>query len=74
MLKTLIDCETGAEYTVPMTDEEIAQSEADTLEASERQQAMEAAEAQKLADIETLSTTLPEPARSAFLRLAGVTP
>lgn len=44
-MKLIVDCATGAQTYVPLTEEEIAQREADALAAAEAQAEREAAEA-----------------------------
>lgn len=43
-MKLIVDCATGAQTYVPLTEEEIAQREADALAAAEAQAEREAAE------------------------------
>ena len=43
-MKLIVDCATGAQTYVPLSDEEIAQREADALAAAEAQAEREAAE------------------------------
>lgn len=47
--KIIINCETGEQKIVPLTDEEIAQREADALAYAEQQAAIEAEQAAKQA-------------------------
>ena len=74
-----IDCETGVETVRPLTEQEIAQRNAEVARAEAERQAKEAKEALELAERTALATwiagqsTLPEAARNALARATGVT-
>jgi uncharacterized protein YqfA (UPF0365 family) len=74
-----INCETGVETTRPLTDQEIAQRNADQSRAEAERLAKEQKEALELAERTALATwiagqsTLPEAARNALARATGVT-
>jgi len=74
-----INCETGVETVRPLTDQEIAQRNADLARAEAERLAKEQQEALELAERTALATwiagqsTLPEAARNALARATGVT-
>ena len=74
-----IDCETGVETVRPLTDQEIAQRNADMARAEAERAEKEAKEATELAERTALATwiagqsTLPDAARNALARATGVT-
>ena len=74
-----IDCETGVETVRPLTEQEIAQREADIARAEAARTAKETAEATEAAERLALATwiashpDLPEAARNALARATGVT-
>ena len=74
-----LDCETGVETVRPLTEQEIAQREADIARAEaerldkEAKEAAEAAERLALATWIASQPGLPEAARNALARATGVT-
>jgi len=74
-----LDCETGVETVRPLTEQEIAQREAEIARAEVERAAKEAAEATEAAERLALATwiashpDLPEAARNALARATGVT-
>jgi hypothetical protein len=73
-----LNCETGVETVRPLTEQEIAQREADIARAEAERQAKEAADAQAQAEKSALSawllsrSDLTDGARAAILRAMGV--
>ena len=74
-----LDCETGVETVRPLTEQEIAQREADIARSEAERAAKEAKEAAEAAERLALATWiasqpgLPEAARNALARATGVT-
>jgi hypothetical protein len=56
--KLVIDCETGEQHIIPLTEEELAQRELDRIAAEEAQAAKDAAEAERVANRESAKSKL----------------
>ena len=71
-VKVVVDCSTGEQSIVPLTQAEIDQMNKDQADALTRQEAQAAAEAQRTADLAAVKAkAATDPAFAALARLLG---